>query len=131
LFGFYFPAVVVVDAESGWLVRATVFKGGKPVTRLELRDVSPLATDSADPAGDFAFEVPEGLPVEELPEPDMSADEAPDYDDESWEPRGYGFNPIEAAAKAAAEAIKKRADEKVAAARGFFDSLRSPKPPRD
>jgi hypothetical protein len=130
LFGFYFPAVVVVDAESGWLVRATVFKGGKPVTRLELRDVSPLAADSAE---DFAFEVPEGLPVEELPKPESESEseEPGPSDEESWEPREYGFNPIEAAAKAAAEAIKKRADEKVAAARGFLDSLRSPRPPRD
>ena len=131
LLGLFFPAVAVVDAETGRLIRVTVFKGGKPATRHELRDVRPL---SPGPEEDFAFEVPEGLPVEEEPEPPAGASdsgEASDADDESWEPREHGINPVGIAAKAAAEALKKQADEKLAAARGFFDSLRSPRPPSD
>jgi hypothetical protein len=129
LFGLFFPAVAVVDAETGRLIRVTVFKGGKPATRYELRDVRPLVPGASE---DFTFEAPEGLPVEEEqadPDPPPAGEAS---DDESWEPREHSVvNPVEIAAKAAAEAIKKRADEKVAAVRDFLDSLRSPKPPRD
>jgi hypothetical protein len=132
IFGrFLFPAVVVVDAESGRLLRVTVFKGGKPVTRQELRDVTPLAPDE----GDFSFEVPDGLPVEEekLPEyPASSSDfesSGEEPPDEEWEPRMHTINPVEAAAKAAADALKERLNEKAAAARDFLDSLRGQKPP--
>ncbi len=93
-FAFIFPAVAVVDAESGRLHRLTLYKRGKPVSRNELRDVAPGGE------GDFGFEVPAGTRVEgESPEPPT------------------------------ADAVKKRVDETIAAARGFLDSLRGPQPP--
>ena len=94
----FFPAVAVLDAKSGRLLRITGHKGGKPVFRRELRDVTP------DEPGDFGFEPPAGLRVdEEPPEP------LPD-------PAGYNpaeNNPAGLMAKAAANA-----------ARDFLSSLR-------
>lgn len=58
------------------------------------------------------------------------APDAADSADKEWEERlreHAVFNPAGMAAKAA----KKQLDEKVAAARGFLDSLRFPRPPRD
>ena len=78
---FLFPAVAVVDAETGGLLRLTLYKGGKPVVRSELRDIAP------DESGDFGFSPPAGLPVVE---------ESPD--DEPPEPPP---NPVEYMAKAA------------------------------
>jgi hypothetical protein len=59
-----FPAVAVVDAESGRLLRVTRYAGGKPVFCRELRDIAP------DTSADFGFEPPAGLRVveEEPPE---------------------------------------------------------------
>jgi hypothetical protein len=56
----YFPAVAVVDAESGRLLRLTRFKAGKPVLRQELRDLVGLDSDV-----DFGFTPPAGVPVED------------------------------------------------------------------
>ncbi len=54
-----FPAVVaVVDAELGIVLRLTSYLGGKPVRRDELRDLTVAA-------GDFAVNIPPGLPVSE------------------------------------------------------------------
>jgi hypothetical protein len=54
----FFPAVAVLDAETGRLLRLTRFKGGRPAIRLELRDVAAL-----DAGADFEFRPPAGLPV--------------------------------------------------------------------
>jgi len=71
-----------VDAESGRLFRLTMYKGGKPVVRTELRDI---AADESG-SGDFGFTPPAGLPVEEEPP-----------DDEPPAPP----NPLDSVAKAA------------------------------
>ena len=55
-----FPAVAVVDAETGLVLRVTTYKGGKPVVRHELRDVQP-----GGGGGDFGFDVPPGMTVVE------------------------------------------------------------------
>jgi hypothetical protein len=39
-------------------------------------------------------------------------------------------NLVTSAAKAAGDAIKRRADDKIAAARGFLDALRDSRPPQ-
>jgi hypothetical protein len=52
-----YPAVAVVDAESGRLLRLTRYAGGKPVMCHELRDIEPGGS------GDFGFEPPAGLRV--------------------------------------------------------------------
>jgi hypothetical protein len=111
--GFFFPAVAVVDAESGRLLRLTQFKGGKPVVQTGLRDIAPVESE------DFGFEPPAGLPVVEKS----------DEDPQPW--TEYRVDPLGDMAKAAADAVKKRVDEKMTAARGFFDSLRGAKPPTD
>ena len=54
----FFPAVAVVDAETGLLLRLTRFKGGGPAMRQELRDVTSL-----EPGAGFGFTPPDGLPV--------------------------------------------------------------------
>lgn len=54
----FFPAVAVVDAETGLLLRLTRFKDGRPMMRQELRDVGELAASA-----DFGFTPPDGLPV--------------------------------------------------------------------
>ena len=105
----FFPAVAVVDAETGRLLRLTRYKGGRPVLRQELRDVGDV-----DPADDFAFTPPAGLPVEE-----ETGEENPRS---RWEGPTGGIG-LGDAARSAAGAVKKQVDEKVAAARGFLDSL--------
>jgi hypothetical protein len=94
--GLFFPAVAVADAESGRLLRVTMYKGGKPVVRHELRDIA------ADESGsdDFGFTPPAGLRVVE---------ESPD--DQPHAPP----NPVGFMAKAASDA-----------ARGFLGSFRRP-----
>src|SRR5271165_285652 len=81
VFGFFFPAVAVVDAETGGLLRLTLYKGGKPVLRSELRDIAP------DEFDDYGFCPPEGLPMDE---------ESPED-----EPPGPPPNPVDYVAKAA------------------------------
>ena len=55
----WLPAVAVVDASSGRLLRLTRYRDGKVATRLELRSLSDGGSD------DFGFTPPEGLPVAE------------------------------------------------------------------
>jgi hypothetical protein len=52
------PAVALVDAETGLLLRLTRFKGGRPVLRTELRDVA-----EPDPDAWFGFTPPAGVRV--------------------------------------------------------------------
>ena len=54
----FFPAVAVVDAETGLVLRLTRFKGGRPALRQELRDVTAPGADAG-----FGFAPPAGLPV--------------------------------------------------------------------
>jgi hypothetical protein len=56
----FFPAVAVVDAETGLVLRLTRFKGGRPAMRQELRDVA-----TPGPGKDFGFTPPAGLPVDD------------------------------------------------------------------
>jgi hypothetical protein len=56
-----FPAVAVVDAETGRLLRLTTYGSGLPACRHELLDVSDDA--SPDDGWDFAFEAPRDLRV--------------------------------------------------------------------
>jgi hypothetical protein len=140
---YYFPLAAVVDAESGRLLRVTWYKGGKPVSRHELRDVA------AGTEGDFGFEVPAGLRV--VKERARSAgSQSPGWESPGWESPGWESvwldpgsagewwqradeatveNPMGSMAKAAADAVKKRVDEKAAAARAFIESLSGRKPP--
>jgi hypothetical protein len=60
----FFPAVAVVDAETGVVLRLTRFKGGRPTLRQELRDVAPLEPDAG-----FGFTPPDGMPVHDSESP--------------------------------------------------------------
>jgi hypothetical protein len=60
----FFPAVAVVDAETGLVLRLTRFRGGRPAARRELRDVTPL-----EPEASFGFTPPDGLPVRDAETP--------------------------------------------------------------
>ena len=112
----FFPAVAVVDTQSGRLLRLTGYKGGKPVFRRELRDITP------DESGDFGFEPPAGLRVVEEP-PDPPGADTPGWSAErqAWPPEAAGWF----MAKTAADAVKKR----VEAACDWLDSRRGTRPP--
>jgi hypothetical protein len=60
----FYPAVAVVDAETGLVLRLTRFRGGRPAARRELRDVTPL-----EPEASFGFTPPDGLPVRDAETP--------------------------------------------------------------
>lgn len=77
----FFPAVAVVDAETGLLLRLTRFKGGRPAMRQELRDVRSLEQGTG-----FWFTPPDGLPVFD-PESDL-AEGRPGTRTWSWNPLG-------------------------------------------
>jgi len=113
----FFPAVAVLDAESGRLLRLTRYKSGKPVFRCELRDVTP------DESDDFGFEPPAGLRVVEEPA-DSPGEDAP-----GWSAERQAWSPPEASgwfmAKTAADAVKKRVD----AARDWLESRHDTRPP--
>jgi hypothetical protein len=115
--GWLLPAVAVVDASSGRLLRLTRYRGAEAATRVELRSVSDGGS------GDFGFTPPDGLPVVEEPERDWS--HGSDDDDgelKFFGPDGRPSSPPDEV-RAAVEAIKQQVDEKVAAARGFLGSL--------
>jgi hypothetical protein len=76
----FFPAVAVVDAETGLLLRLTRFKGGRPAMRQELRDLTSL-----EPGAGFGFTPPDGLPVFD-PESDLG-ERRPGTRAWSWNPR--------------------------------------------
>lgn len=99
-----FPAVAVVDAETGRLIRLTCYGGQKPAYRHELRDVTPASRDAGD---DIVYAVPPGLRV-------VDADSVPDPPDP---PRIAAR-----AAAAAADELRRKAGEKLAAAKGFLGS---------
>jgi hypothetical protein len=54
----FFPAVAVVDAETGRLLRLTRFKGSRPTMCQELRDTAELGAGA-----DFGFTPPSGRPA--------------------------------------------------------------------
>jgi hypothetical protein len=60
----FFPAVAVVDAETGLVLRLTRFKGGRPALRQELRDIAAL-----EASADFGFTPPAGRPVHQAGSP--------------------------------------------------------------
>jgi len=66
------PAVAVVDAETGLVLRVTTYKGGKPVARHELRDVATAAG-----GGDLGFDVPAGIWVVEESEEESARESGP------------------------------------------------------
>ena len=114
--GWWLPAVAVVDASSGRLLRLTRYLSGKTATRAELRSVSDGGPD------DFGFTPPDGLPVVEEREPDRSAGSDDDGDLKFFGPDGRPASPPDEV-RAVADALKRQVDEKVAAARGFLGSF--------
>jgi hypothetical protein len=114
--GWWLPAVAVVDASSGRLLRLTRYSGDKTATRLELRALADGGPD------DFGFTPPDGLPVVEEQERDHSGWSDDDGDLQFSGPDGRPSSPPEEV-RAIADALKKQMDETVAAARGFLGSL--------
>jgi hypothetical protein len=107
--GWWLPAVAVVDASSGRLLRLMRYRNGKAVTRLELRSVSDGGSD------DFGFTPPEGLPVVDEPERHSSRVS----DDDDHETQFFGPEDL----RGAAGAFKEQLDAKIWAARGFLGSF--------
>ena len=131
--GWWLPAVAVVDASSGRLLRLTRYRDGKAATRLELRSLIDGGSD------DFRFTPPDGLPVVEEPERDRSGgsdsvgtdsggtdsggtDDDDDDDPKSSGPGGRRSSPSDEV-RAVVDAVKKQLDEAAAAARGFLGSF--------
>ena len=115
--GWWLPAVAVVDASSGLLLRVTRYRDGKAATRLELRSLSDGGPD------DFGFTPPDGLPV--VDEAERDSWDGSDDDDGGMKffgPDGRPSSPPEEV-RAVADAFKRQVDEKVAAARGFLGSF--------
>jgi len=77
----FFPAVAVVDAETGLVLRLTRFKGGRPAMRQELRDFTVL-----EDGADFEFTPPAGLPVTDAGSPRSGDDEPGSWRAWSWDP---------------------------------------------
>jgi hypothetical protein len=77
----FFPAIAVVDAETGLILRLTRFMGGRPTLRQELRDVATL-----EAGADFGFTPPDGLPVYGAESPQEESQ--PGTRSWSWNPRG-------------------------------------------
>ncbi len=120
----WLPAVVLVDAPTGRLLRLTRYCDGRAALRHELRSVSDGGSD------DFGFTPPDGLPVVEEPERSWSGrshtddnddDDADASDDDLkfFGPDGRRADPPDEV-RAAVDAVKKQA---VAAARGFLGSF--------
>jgi outer membrane lipoprotein-sorting protein len=117
--GWWLPAVAVVDASSGRLLRLTRYRDGRAATRLELRSLSDGGSD------DFEFTPPDGLPVVEERERDWSRGSDDDDDDDDLKffgPDGRRSSPPEEV-RAVVDAVKKQVDETVTAARGFLGSF--------
>ena len=77
----FFPAIAVVDAETGLILRLTRFMSGRPTLRQELRDVATL-----EAGADFGFTPPDGLPVYGAESPQEESQ--PGTRSWSWNPRG-------------------------------------------
>ena len=107
----WLPAVAVVDASSGRLLRLTRYRNGKVATVLELRSLSDGGSD------DFGFTPPEGLPVVEEPERRFTG--GSDDDDDDFEVEFFGPQDL----RAAVDVVKEQVDAKIAAARGFLGSF--------
>ena len=116
--GWWLPAVAVVDASTGRLLRLTRYSGGRAATRQELRSLSDGGSD------DFGFTPPDGLPVVEERKRDRSGGSDDDDDDDLkfFGPDGRPSSPPEEV-RAVVDALKKQVDEKVAAAVGFLESF--------
>jgi hypothetical protein len=119
----WLPAVAVIDASSGRLLRLTRFRDGAAAVRLEFRSVADGGSD------DFAFTPPDGLRVVDEPER-WRWFEDDDDDDESDESEGPAFHgpdgrpttPPEAV-QAVVDAVKEQVDLTMAAAREFLGSF--------
>jgi hypothetical protein len=110
LSGDWLPAVAVVDAETGRLLRLTRYLGGRVVRVTELRSVGPVGADG------FGFTPPEGVPVVEKP---VFAPHSDDSDSPGeWET--HGVHEINLLAPIADE-FKRQAGE---AARRIFGPFR-------
>jgi hypothetical protein len=117
--GWWLPAVAVVDASSGRLLRLTRYADGKAATRLELRSLSDGGSD------DFGFTPPNGLPVVDEREPSGGSDDDGSDDDGEMKffgPDGHPVSPPKEV-RDIADALKKQVDEKIAAAVGFLGSF--------
>jgi hypothetical protein len=116
--GWWLPAVAVVDASSGRLLRLTRYRDGKAASRLELRSLTDGGSD------DFGFTPPDGLPVVEEPERHRSGESDGDDDDDLkfFGPDGRPSSPPKEV-RVVVDAFKKQMDETVAAARGFLGSF--------
>jgi hypothetical protein len=114
----WLPAVAVVDASTGRLLRVTRYRDGQAATRLELRSVSDGGSD------DFGFTPPDGLPVVEERHRFGQSDDDDDDDDDLkfFGPDGRRSAPPDEV-RAVVDAVKKQVDEKVAAALGFLGSI--------
>jgi hypothetical protein len=112
----FFPAVAVVDAESGRLLRLTRYAGGRAVLRQELRELADL-----DGPDDFGFTPPDGLRVVERRERNRlhRSDDDDDDDPQFFGPDGRPTSPPDEV-RAVVDAVKKQVD---AAARGFLGSF--------
>jgi hypothetical protein len=115
--GWWLPAVAVVDASSGRLLRLTRYQDGKTAMRVELRSLSDGGSD------DFGFTPPDGLPVVEERERDWShGSDDDDGDLKFFGPDGRPASPPDEV-RAVVDALKQQVDEKVAAAVGFLGSF--------
>ena len=120
--GLWLPAVAVVDASSGRLLRLTRYRDGQIATRVELRSVSDGGSD------DFAFTPPDGLPVNDEPAWSYTVDADADGGPKIFGPDGEEFDPNEPHGipfpmHDVVDAVKEQLDEKVAAVRGFLGSF--------
>jgi hypothetical protein len=120
LAGGWLPAVAVVDAVSGRLLRLTRYLGGQPVKRLELRSLSDGG--SGDGSDDFGYTPPDGLRVVdrtyEAFERMSDEDDGPVFaGPDGWQ------RTMPDPVRDAVDAFKVQLDEKVAAARGFLGSF--------
>ena len=117
------PAVAVLDAQAGRLLRLTCYSNGQPATRHELRDVTPAAA-AAGPAADedLTYSAPAGLRVVDAHSP---ADRPPP----SAMAAKVAGSMADTAAQAA-EDVKRQAGETIAAARNLLGSLGNRRRPR-
>jgi hypothetical protein len=117
LAGGWLPAVAVVDAATGRLLRLTRYLGGRPVRRLELRSVADAGPDDA--SDDFGYTPPDGLRVV-----DLTSEEYKRMSDEEDGPVFIGPDGFQRTmpdpVRDVVDSVKKQVD---AAACGFFGSI--------